>query len=70
MDQIWIVVPGSRDAIMVALGQKDRRRGLEVRPRCLPGKGHSGAGYTGAVVREAAGIRQYITLVGKGSDWC
>jgi outer membrane protein assembly factor BamB len=33
----------------------------------LPGKGHGGAGYTGAVVSQAAGIRQYVTLVGKGA---
>ena len=61
-----IVVPGSRDAIMVAL---DKKTGAVVW-KCahdLPGKGHGGAGYTGAVVSQAAGIRQYITLVGKGA---
>jgi len=61
-----IVIPGSRDAVMAAL---DKKTGAVVW-KCaydLPGKGHGGAGYTGAVVSEAAGIRQYVTLVGKGA---
>ena len=33
----------------------------------MPGKGHGGAGYTGAVVGIAADIRQYVTLVDKGA---
>ena len=61
-----IVVPGSPEAIMAAL---DKKTGAVVW-RCahnLSGKGHGGAGYTGAVVSEAAGVRQYVTLVGKGA---
>ena len=61
-----IVIPGSKDAVMAAL---DKKTGAVVW-RCaydLPGKGHGGAGYTGAVVSHAAGIRQYVTLVGKGA---
>ena len=33
----------------------------------MPGKGHGGAAYTGAVVSIAAGIRQYVTLVDQGA---
>ena len=61
-----IVIPGSKDAVMAAL---DKKTGAVVW-QCaydLRGKGHGGAGYTGAVVSQAAGIRQYVTLVGKGA---
>ena len=61
-----IVVPGSSEAVMVALNKKTG----DVLWKCaadLPGKGHDGAGYTGAVISNAAGIRQYVTLVGKGA---
>jgi outer membrane protein assembly factor BamB len=61
-----IVIPGSADALMAAL---DKKTGA-VLWQCaqdLSGKGHGGAGYTGAMVSEAAGIRQYVTLVGKGA---
>jgi outer membrane protein assembly factor BamB len=61
-----IVVPGSAEAVVVALNKKTGA----VLWKCaadLPGKGHSGAGYTGAVISNAAGIRQYVTMVGKGA---
>jgi outer membrane protein assembly factor BamB len=61
-----IVIPGGKDAIMVALNKKTGA----VVWQCaydLTGKGHGGAGYTGAVLSHAAGIRQYVTLVGKGA---
>jgi outer membrane protein assembly factor BamB len=61
-----IVIPGSAEAVMVALNKKTG----EVIWKCaatLTGKGHDGAGYTGAVVSNAAGMRQYVTLVGKGA---
>ena len=61
-----IVIPGSAEAVMAAL---DKKTGavLWKTAASLPGKGHDGAGYTGAVVSNAAGIRQYVTLVGKGA---
>ena len=61
-----IVIPGSKTALLAAL---DKKTGAVVW-QCandLRGKGHGGAGYTGAVVSQAAGIRQYVTLVGKGA---
>lgn len=61
-----IVVPGSAEAVVVALNKKTGA----VIWKCaaeLPGKGHDGAGYTGAIVSNAAGIRQYVTMVGKGA---
>ena len=61
-----VVVPGSSEALVAAL---DKKTGdvLWKTAADLPGKGHTGAGYTGVVVSNAAGIRQYVTLVGKGA---
>ena len=61
-----VVIPGSAEAVMAAL---DKKTGavLWKTAATLTGKGHDGAGYTGAVVTNAAGIRQYVTLVGKGA---
>jgi outer membrane protein assembly factor BamB len=61
-----IVIPGSAEALMVALNKKTGDV-IWKTAASLPGKGHDGAGYTGAVVSNAAGIRQYVTLVGKGA---
>ncbi len=61
-----VVIPGSDSAVMASL---DKKTGAIVwkTAYALPGKGHDGAGYTGAVVSNAAGIRQYVTMVGKGA---
>jgi outer membrane protein assembly factor BamB len=61
-----IIVPGSGESVMVALNKKTGAA-LWKCAADLPGKGHDGAGYTGAVISNAAGIRQYVTLVGKGA---
>src|SRR3954469_13569437 len=62
-----IVVPGADDALMVAL---DRKTGALLWKAAVPddigARGKAGAGYTGAVISNAAGVRQYVTLVGRG----
>ena len=62
-----IVVPGSDAAAMVAL---DRKTGAVIWKAAMPAnvgtRGQEGAGYTGAVISNAAGIRQYVTLIGRG----
>ncbi len=62
-----IVIPGSDPAAMVAL---DRKSGAVIWKAALPAnvgsRGQEGAGYTGAVISNAAGIRQYVTLIGRG----
>ena len=62
-----IVIPGADAAAMVAL---DRKSGAVLWKAALPAnvgtRGQEGAGYTGAVLSNAAGIRQYITLIGRG----
>lgn len=61
-----IVTPGSNEFFMVAL---NKATGAIIWKTEWPGagKGHAGAGYTGPVVSNAAGIRQYVTMVGKGA---
>lgn len=61
-----VVTPGSKDFFMVAL---DKKTGALVWKTewAENGRGHGGAGYTGPVVSNAAGIRQYVTMVGKGA---
>jgi outer membrane protein assembly factor BamB len=61
-----VVTPGSKDFFMVAL---DKKTGALVWKTEWPGagKGHDGAGYTGPVVSQAAGVRQYVTMAGKGA---
>jgi len=61
-----IVVPGGDKAILAAL---DKKTGATIwtTEAELKGKGHGGAGYTGAVISSAGGVRQYVTLVGKGA---
>jgi outer membrane protein assembly factor BamB len=61
-----IVVPGSDKAVMVALNKKTGELVWKT-DYTLTGKGHGGAGYTGAVISNAGGIRQYVTMVGKGA---
>ncbi len=62
-----IVTPGGNDAVLVAL---NKTTGELIWKAPLPagmiGKGNDGAGYTGAVVSNAGGVRQYVTLIGHG----
>lgn len=61
-----ICTPGASDATMVAL---DKRTG-DLRWRAsvpeIGEKGTDGAGYSSIVVSEAAGVRQYVQLTGRG----
>jgi hypothetical protein len=57
-----ICTPGGDDAMVVALNKKS---GDEIwRCPAPEGNGKKGAGYASVVVSEAAGVRQYVTLVG------
>lgn len=61
-----IVSPGARDAMIVAL---DKLTGEEIWRAEVPRlgeRGADGAGYSSVVVSEAAGIRQYVQLNGRG----
>lgn len=62
-----IATPGGADAALVAL---DRMTGKEVWRAKVPELGEAGtdgAAYSSVVVSEAAGIRQYVQLLGRGA---
>lgn len=56
-----ICTPGSSDAMLAAL---DKKSGKVIWKAALPDGG--GAAYSSVVVSEAAGVRQYVQLVGSG----
>ena len=61
-----IVTPGAPDAALVAL---DKMSGEEIWRTAIPELGEAGAdgaGYSSVVVSEAAGVRQYVQLLGRG----
>jgi outer membrane protein assembly factor BamB len=61
-----VFTPGSRDAALVAV---DKTTGKEIWRAALPSlgsQGKDGAGYSSIVVSEAAGVRQYVQLLGRG----
>lgn len=63
-----IVTPGGNQAVLVAL---EKKTGAPIWKAAMPAnvgsKGGDGAGYTGPVISNAAGIRQYVTLIGRGA---
>jgi outer membrane protein assembly factor BamB len=61
-----ICVPGGTDAGIVAL---NKQTGDVVWKSAIPSlgrKGQDGAGYTGVVMSQGAGVKQYVTLMGRG----
>jgi len=62
-----ICTPGGKGAILVAL---DRKTGEKIWESAVPGdlgrKGKDGAGYASVVISNGAGVKQYITLTGRG----
>jgi outer membrane protein assembly factor BamB len=62
-----IVTPGGKKALMVAL---DKRTGKEIwhtyPEQDLGAKGKDGAGYSSVVISNAAGVKQYVQLTGRG----
>ena len=61
-----LCTPGGPDAMMVCL---DKMTGKEIWRSAIPSSaegGKPGAGYSSIIVSEAAGVKQYVTLVGRG----
>jgi outer membrane protein assembly factor BamB len=61
-----ICTPGGDDAMIVALNKKT---GEEIWRSAVPnigGKGNDGAGYGSIVISEAAGVKQYVQMIGRG----
>jgi outer membrane protein assembly factor BamB len=61
-----VVTPGHHAAMMVALEKTSGKEIWRTAGRRLGARGADGAGYSSAVVSEAAGRRQYVQLVGRG----
>ena len=61
-----IVTPGGKDAALVALNRKTGALIWKTELPDLGSKGGDGAGYTGAVISNAASVRQYVQLIGRG----
>ena len=63
-----ICTPGSQEAMLAAL---DRRTGNVIWRTKIPGrtgsKGNDGAAYSSIVISQAAGVKQYVQVVGRGA---
>jgi outer membrane protein assembly factor BamB len=59
-----VCTPGGAKATMVAL---DKKTGKPIWKCAVPGGAGSGSGYSSIVVSEAAGVRQYVQLMGAGT---
>lgn len=61
-----IVTPDGPAAAMVALDKKTGKEVWRSAAAALGGGGKDGAAYSSIVVSEAAGVRQYVQLIGRG----
>ncbi len=61
-----IVTPGHVQALLVALNKETGEEIWRTQSRRLGPIGADGAAYASAVISEAAGVRQYVQLVGRG----
>ena len=61
-----IVVPGAADAGIAALNKKTGEIIWKAEIPKLGSAGLDGAGYTGVVISQGAGVKQYVTLTGRG----
>lgn len=57
-----ICTPGGRDAALAAFNRKTG----QIIWTCKPAQDMGGAGYASCVVSEGAGVRQYVTVMGRG----
>lgn len=60
-----ILTPGGKEALMVALDKKTGKVIWKTKSPDLGDKGQEGAGYTGAVISNGAGVKQYVNLLGR-----
>jgi len=61
-----VCTPGAKDGIIVALDRKTGETIWKSAMSSIGGRGNDGAGYSSIVISEGAGVRQYITLTGRG----
>ncbi len=64
---LLIVTPGAEDGMLAALKKKTGEVVWKTKmPAAKGNNGGDGAGYSSIVIGECAGVKQYITLVGRG----
>jgi outer membrane protein assembly factor BamB len=61
-----VVTPGGNNAVMVALDKKTGREIWRAKMGTFESSGPSGAGYSGIVISNGGGIKQYVQLTGRG----
>jgi outer membrane protein assembly factor BamB len=61
-----LCTPGGEDAMVVALNKKTGDEVWKTPIPSLGDKGKDGAGYSSIVIGNGAGVKQYVTLVGRG----
>ena len=61
-----LCTPGGKDAMIVALNKKDGSLIWKAAIPTFNEKGKQGAGYSSIIISEAAGVKQYVQLVGQG----
>jgi outer membrane protein assembly factor BamB len=61
-----IFTPGARDAALVAVDKKTGETAWKTAIPDLGSKGADGAGYSSIVISNAAGVKQYVQLLGRG----
>lgn len=61
-----ICTPGADDAIMAALNKRTGKVVWKTRMQNIGGNGGDGAAYSSPVISQAAGVKQYVQIVGRG----
>ena len=61
-----LCTPGGREAFMVALDKKTGRTKWKCEVPEIGPKGKDGAGYSSIVISQAAGVKQYVQMTGRG----
>lgn len=62
-----IVTPGAKDAMVVALNKKTGETIWKCDAPNLGERGNDGAGYVAPILAEIAGVKQYVTVVGRAA---
>ncbi len=67
VDGDWVIcTPGGKDTMLVALNKNTGEEVWRTSVSDLGDKGKDGAAYSSIVISEAAGVKQYVQLVGRG----
>jgi outer membrane protein assembly factor BamB len=63
---VAVCTPGGPDAMMVALDKATGKELWKSKAAAFGDKGKDGAGYSSAVISQAAGVKQYVQMTGRG----